>query len=248
MPEQDFKKFYESINSELNSTKDRVRNLIGDANWVADGSYKEAILKNIISKFLPKNYSISSGFIINPDRKITKQIDIIVYDDSSPILFKEGDFAIVLAHTVKGIIEVKTNIKNWSELRKFIKTANENGKIIETILTKHKFLFNGIFSYETGFNLDDSLKQKLKKSIFNLGTPTTRRVNNITLGKDFFLHYHHESDQRFGIYNLNNLSFAYFISNLLTFVDSNKISYEHHPLYFPLDTKGNYEIFSIKER
>ena len=46
MVKQDFKKFYESLNNELIAIKDRVRNLIGDVHWGADGEHKEAILKN----------------------------------------------------------------------------------------------------------------------------------------------------------------------------------------------------------
>lgn len=34
-----------SISQELNTIKNRVRNLIGDANWGEDGKYKEEKLK-----------------------------------------------------------------------------------------------------------------------------------------------------------------------------------------------------------
>ena len=58
MVDQDIKKFYESVTAELMSVKDRVRNLIGNAHWLSDGRYKEAILKTIIGRFLPSGYSI----------------------------------------------------------------------------------------------------------------------------------------------------------------------------------------------
>ena len=123
MIEQDFKKFYESLNKELMAVKDRLESLIGDVHRGENGKYREAILKNVISKFLPKNYSMGTGFVINAKKEITKQIDIIVYENSSPVLFSEGDFVVVLANTVKAIIEVKSSMKSGKELIKIIKNC-----------------------------------------------------------------------------------------------------------------------------
>ena len=86
--------FHKSIGDELNVIRDRVRHLIGDAHWGEEGRYKEAILRNSISKFLPNQYSLGTGFVLIKDVEqaiVTSQIDIIVYDNSYPTLFKEGD-------------------------------------------------------------------------------------------------------------------------------------------------------------
>ena len=125
MGEIDLKEFYKSIGSELSVIKYRVRNLIGAANWGDEGRYKEAILRNCISRFLPNQYSLGTGFVLVKDtekEQVTSQIDIIVYDNSYPVLFKEGDFVIVLPHSVRGIIEVKTN-GDSSKFAKSIKNA-----------------------------------------------------------------------------------------------------------------------------
>ena len=45
---QDTKKFQESITQELNTIKDRVRNLIGNKHWGEEGRYKEVILRNVL--------------------------------------------------------------------------------------------------------------------------------------------------------------------------------------------------------
>ena len=45
------KKFHESLGKELLDVKDRVRYLIGDSHWVSDGEHKEAVLKEVISRF-----------------------------------------------------------------------------------------------------------------------------------------------------------------------------------------------------
>lgn len=59
--------FQKSINKELQIVKDRVRNLIGRANWGDEGAYKEAILRNVISQYLPKNLSIGNGYILKKE-------------------------------------------------------------------------------------------------------------------------------------------------------------------------------------
>ena len=84
---QNIRRFQVSITQELELTKNRVRDLIGNANWAEEGRYKEAILRKSISQFLPKNLSIGTGFIIaNDDHeygregRISTQLDIIIYE------------------------------------------------------------------------------------------------------------------------------------------------------------------------
>ncbi len=243
MVDQDFKKFYSSLNKELIAVKDRVRSLIGDAHWGEEGRYREAVLKNVISRFLPKNYSIGSGFVINPKRELTKQIDIIIYNDNSPVLFSEGDLVIVPANIVKAIIEVKSSINSSSDLKEFIKTSEENAKKIETIARNDK-IFNGIFCYECELSF-----QALENSLgdyFNLTDCSIfKKVSNMALGNEKFLHvwWDHKPFSLKG-YNLENLSFAYFIANLLAHLDSRE--YVNRSLFFPLESKNPFEKFEIQ--
>jgi len=140
-------KFQESINKEFDLIKDRVDNLIDiDANHHGEnGAYKEAILRKIIKRFLPKNISIGTGFIVTKDDNDTysrtTQIDIILYDNNYPLLFNEGDFIITTPKNVKAIIEVKTTIRN-SDLADIILKSKENMDLIG-----NPHIFNGIFSY-----------------------------------------------------------------------------------------------------
>ncbi len=243
MVEQDFKRFYESLNNEFDAVKDRVRNLIGDANWGEDGRYREAVLKNIISRFLPKNYSLGTGFVINENREITGQIDIIIYDSSSPVLFSEGDFVVVLANTVKGIIEVKSSINSTTNLKEIIKTCEENAKIIQVdFRAESQKMFNGIFCYDCQISLptiDEALKDWSSITDVN----PFRKVNNISLGNEKFIHFWHMQPFALRGYELDNLSFAYFISNLLIFLDSHYLGGKS--VFFPLDSKSAFERFKI---
>ncbi|HHI87436.1 MAG TPA: hypothetical protein ENK03_00645, partial [Candidatus Cloacimonetes bacterium] len=74
----DAKAFQKSITDELLIVKDRVRKLIGNAHWVTDGRHKESVLKDVIKRFLPKNISVGTGFVISKRAegfKQTTQID-----------------------------------------------------------------------------------------------------------------------------------------------------------------------------
>lgn len=120
MPRQNIKDFQKSITRELTLTKDRVEFLIGNANWGEVGRFKEAILRKTISQFLPSNLKIGTGFIIgNSDHQfgrngqISSQLDIIIYEDKSPVIFREGDFVIITENAVRAVIEVKTKVINY---------------------------------------------------------------------------------------------------------------------------------------
>ncbi|WP_343658865.1 DUF6602 domain-containing protein [Chryseobacterium sp.] len=108
--------FQESITQELDIIKNRVRNLIGSAHWGEEGRFKEAVLKNVIRKFLPSNLSVGTGFILKAtgqsdhENILSSQLDVIIYDNTKPILFSEGDFIITTTSNVRGILEVKSRI------------------------------------------------------------------------------------------------------------------------------------------
>lgn len=181
--------FQRSITRELTETKNRVRNLIADANWGEEGRYKEAILKKIIKRFLPSNISIGTGFILKArgdlfghipwrdykrEIEISRQIDIILYDNTCPTLFSEGDFIITTAPNVKGIIEVKTDIHklNQRKIQQLIDNSIINGKIINSNI------FHGVFSFDYSGDINSN-------SIRELLTNMQGYVNHLSFGPNF---------------------------------------------------------------
>ncbi|MCX7610057.1 MAG: hypothetical protein N2043_00520 [Ignavibacterium sp.] len=201
--------FQKSITRELDIIKDRVRNLIGNSNWGEEGRYKEAILRNVIKRFLPTDLSIGTGFIIKKDdrtEQISSQIDIIIYDNKIPALFFEGDFIITTHKNVKAIIETKTKVRT-SDLEQIINKAEKNGRLI------NGNIFNGIFSYEyRNNNSYENLAGVLEKA--------NGYVNHLALGCNVFIKYWKKEDGSklspaiencnndfYNIYKLENLSF-----------------------------------------
>ncbi|HIT92431.1 MAG TPA: hypothetical protein IAD11_05850 [Candidatus Stercorousia faecigallinarum] len=209
-----YKHYRESISNELISIKDRVRDFV--QHFPEDGRYKEIILKNILSRHLPKTVSIGTGFVMCDNHESTSQIDIIIYDNKIPPLFQIDDFVIVVKESVVGIIEVKSTIRK-NEFREINQKAHKNGEMI--VHGSSRFIFNGIFGYESDLKIEDS---NLSVSIKDSLKDNHGRVGHICFGKDIFMqHWYRDSQRNFtnnehcGFYKIKDLAFGYFISNLL---------------------------------
>lgn len=103
------RRYQESVTHELDVIRNRVRDLIGDVHWSEEGRYKEEILKKALRRYLPNNISVGSGSVTTIDG-ISKQLDIIIYNNHQPVLFSEGDFIIATPDNVLGVIEVKSEL------------------------------------------------------------------------------------------------------------------------------------------
>ncbi len=214
--------YHKSITYEIKSLQDRVRHLIGNTNWGDEGRYKEAVLRSVLKRFLPSNISLGTGFVIDKDENrlnISKQIDIIVYDNSYPVLFSESDVVITTPANVRGIIEVKTEIRN-ADLQNIISVATDNGRLIG------KGIFNGIFAFN-GF--DGAISQTRLSGALKASKGV---VNHLCFGQDIFIKYwsywsSEENDvkgiEEYCVYKINDFSFTYFISNLLEYLSKDKM-------------------------
>ena len=82
------------------------------------GVAREKLLIEFLKPLLPDRFGIGSGFVIDRDGKISKQIDIIIYDQlistSFPIL---GELKYFPCETVVAIGEVKSTMKGRRELK-----------------------------------------------------------------------------------------------------------------------------------
>ncbi len=225
---QNIKEFQESITQEIDVIKNRVRNLIGGANWGEEGRFKEAVLKNILKSFLPKNMSVGTGFILKAENSssnisISKQLDIIIYDNTLPLLFSEGDFIITTINNVKGVIEVKSKITSSTFQTVIEQFDNSLQPFVELILNMEAKLFLGVFAFEyegnfESLNIDFALKSSKKI------------INHISLGTNYFIRFWGSKykynlltsvdceNDFYNCYKIANLSFSYFISNIIDMI------------------------------
>lgn len=207
-------------------------------------------MKEIISSKIPNTASIGTGFVVcdndNENEKISSQIDIIVYRADSPVLLKKGDFVIVSNDAVLGIIEVKTKLNN-SNLKETFSKAHENGRRIN-----NPYIFNGIFSYECDFDVVENSTTFIENSCKSY----PGFVNNVSFGANYFMKFwpdgkpNEQPKQKYRIYEIENLSFGYFISNLIEDIyvqlNGRKISKTMANVMYPIEnTKEAYEIKTI---
>ncbi|WP_276088079.1 DUF6602 domain-containing protein [Pedobacter sp. JY14-1] len=237
--------FHKSTSKELLAVTNRVKNLV--QHWPEVGRHKEAVLKNIIKKFLPEKYNISTGFVVRQTEErgqhlASRQIDLIIYDSDSPLLFREGDFAILTADVVRGIIEVKANLQQAS-LHDTVLRANENGHFIFSAKDEDDDgFFNGIFSFE-GFR--DPNPITIANAVVNANAIVTElagyskfKVNHISFNSDLFLKYWPDEAQPHSLYNLSELSFSFFISNLVDMLASKSVR-KNNFIWFSTDKELN---------
>jgi hypothetical protein len=222
--------YHRTTTKELLALTNKVRNLI--THWGEDGRYKEAVLKNVIRRFLPEKFTIGTGFVIKQtnnrgEHLSSRQIDLLIYDDASPVLFKEGDFVILTPDAVKGIIEVKANLQNQG-INQIIRQANENGQFIFSGKDdkKQKF-FNGVFSfegYENNFDQNIFVNAYLQSNEgFDDAHFSKYKVNHVCLNKDWFIKYWKDDANPHSLYNIHDLSFSFFISNLTDFLSNKSV-------------------------
>jgi hypothetical protein len=234
--------FYESINKELVSLKDKVRNLIDNAHWLTDGELKESILRNLIRRHMPENIEVGRGFIIT-EEGCSKQIDILLIDKSFPVLFRDGDLVFVTPNAVRGIIEVKT-------------TADSNNVVnaLENLTFNSQFLsykdcFVGLFAYESNLG-SRSILEKLK---FSADGTKSKVVNHVCIGADQFYKFWDQDPLNVDreINRWNHYSFrkelapAFFINNLLNVCSDGRLN-TNSSIWFrvdPLDSERTKETY-----
>jgi hypothetical protein len=99
---------------------------VGQFNTGGDTGEIGAIRENIIGRFLrpylPDCYSIGTGQIFDSTDAMSRQIDVILYDQLfSTVLFKGDDILLLPYESVYGTIEVKSNLSSTE-----LKTAIDN--------------------------------------------------------------------------------------------------------------------------
>ncbi len=139
--------YFTSIADEFYAKFNRVNNLIGDKHWLSVGNYREEILRDFLKQYIPKRFRVGTGFIRCPDGKLSRQIDILIYDslNYSP-LFIDKDFIIIAPEAVCAVIEVKSTLdsKKLNDALALLDAIKKIGKK----RTKKENIFCGIFAYK----------------------------------------------------------------------------------------------------
>lgn len=248
----DMVQYHKSLSEELNALKNRIRSLMDTPHWLTDGEWKESVLRSVLRRHLPSTVEVGRGFIFTPE-KCSKQIDILIYDRSQPIIFRDGDLVFVTPDAVLGIIEVKSTA-----------TMEKVGEAIDSLKSSLKILweyrdertairmgvrnhFSGIFFYDT----DTMEDQRVLSLLAEKASGQVRMaIHLISIGSSTFVRYWGHPVGRVSTrdvwhsYNLNQLAAAYFISNVVSFCSPLTVSL-NQDTWFPLDSKETRRTGSI---
>ncbi len=241
----DLIEYHKTINKEIYLLKDKLKYLTKHP--AENGRFREIILSNTIKKHLPAKYSLGTGFIIKQretrgDHAVSSQVDLMVYDNNYPVLFREGDFSIVTTDAVRAIIEVKTSFGRTTfpgeydkanKLGAFI-MSNRNVDLIPTPL------FNGIFYFSNQeiSSSENSIEESIRRKHIDIHANDMFHlscVNHICFSdKVLYKYWNNNNDgSKHKLYKLEDLSYSFFISNLLSFLagrtmrDNTYIWYPH---------------------
>jgi hypothetical protein len=102
----DIRKHLLGVYSSLRARIDLINSSIGHAG--TQGGETENDIKSLFADFLPSNYGLGSGVIIDINGNTTKQIDIIVFDKNRADYTLSASSKIFLADHVIAAIEIKT--------------------------------------------------------------------------------------------------------------------------------------------
>lgn len=226
--------YHKSIAMELAASKDRIRNLIGNAHWLTDGAHKEAILRKILNSFLPKKVQVGTGFICH-NRGASSQIDIIIYLSDKPTLFKDENLVLVTPDAAETIIEVKTKIRTPRELGTILEKIAKNAEIMRRKNSWHGQV--GLFVFDDSSINDREILYSLNR---HARGSEKRIINWIAFGPNrFFRYWNYEANSplrkpEWKSYDLKDLAQPYFISNVVWDVTRN-IPEEMQFAWFPIE-------------
>lgn len=243
----DVTKYFQSLSLELDAMKDRVRNIIGGSHWPTDGEWKESVLRTILRRHLPGTVKVGRGFVIKPGHP-SKQIDVLIYDDSKPILYQDGDLVMVTTDAVKGIIEVKSNI-GISDFSKITKKLADNAEFILKDRPGNPSIFVGLFSYDSQITMNHS--ERILSDIQTTAKQDRNRIiNHFSLGESLFVRfwdsspYGNSNYDKWHSYLLERKAAGYFINNVVDAVVNDSV-YLNQDVWFPAEGKENKMLDSI---
>ena len=238
----DMIEYHKTVADEMDAVKKRIRHLMNEPHWLTDGEVKESILRHILRRHLPERFRVGRGFVITQERCST-QIDILVYDSASALIFKEGDLVFASPEAVRAIIEVKSRTTRQTLSQALDRLIPNCELIYQRRMPgighiRHTNFFSGVFSYETDIDDEDVVLDLLQEKS---GGHPHRVVSHACLSDSLFFKYWdaHVWDNdvpEWHSYQLHRLAPAYFVGNLVDILAPNSV-FANPKLWFPLHSK-----------
>jgi hypothetical protein len=138
----------------------------------------------MITRVAPDSVKVGRGFVVD-HQNVSTQVDVLFYDASHPVLYRDGDLVFISPSACRGAIEVKTSL-TMSELEYASEKLATVAKAVRSV--KRKDVFVGIFSYELEFS------SRFRESVLDVVKDASqgdrmRVVNHVAVGKSLFVKY-----------------------------------------------------------
>lgn len=238
---------YKSITMEMKAVKDRVQNVT--EHWGEVGSWREVVLRNILRRHLPNSLGVGNGFVLTANG-VTKQLDVIVYDENYPRYMQEGEFIIITADAVRAIVEVKSSTTS-SPLSESLRELSNAANMIRQYTDREreqggvrKPLWVGYFAYELNRTMSSTIGAHVQAAC---RLQQKGIIHAICAGESNFIRYKTNTEAQFEnipaqadtwrAYSIDNQAYGYFIANLIGNVCLDSV-YFNHQYWFPHDGLG----------
>lgn len=188
------------------------------------GIYRERIVSKFLKLFTPQRLEFDSGFVIVPNDKPSKQVDIVVYDrNESPLIKSEEGQKFFPMETVASIGEIKsvvslrllkTELQNLVELKKMreslgdrflLYSAKPKDLDLENSITKeipfnpssfpHDQISTFLICEKFDFELNEENTNQKISSLYDDETIDRHKVDFILSLKDGFIGYYKEGEE-----------------------------------------------------
>ena len=231
--------YFESLGREVESLKERVRDLIADRHWQTDGEWKESVVRQVLRRHLPATAVVGRGFVVT-SQSATYQLDVLIHDASKPVLFRDGDLVFVTPDAVLAIIEVKSRVTP-TLFGDAVKKLASNIDLVR--LHPNTRAVAALFAFDAeGTNSESYLEE-----VVGAARTWNERLDFAAIGPARFLKYWHldpetqrEMYQCWHSYQLpGRLAPGYFVHNVVDAVSPGSV-FRNNEVWFPTTGKEPY--------
>lgn len=226
--------YFEGIVNQINNEIDFISTII--RHNAEKGFNNEEILRDLLIKFLPERYSITSGFVIDKNGAISKQCDVIIYDSQyNPDILQFRNIKMIPVDIVYAVVEIKTTlssalnlaIENIESVNKLEYVRQDLGfvdfneskekKLLSFKTTKTSSPYGIIFAYDWDNECKDSktISNNIAKKLLSCDV----KPHVIYILKKAFMNVNHQGKSQYGIFGYINRS-----DNLIYLGNDNQIS------------------------
>lgn len=94
------------------------------------GQGREAIVRAFLSRYLPKRYGVSTGFVFDSRGAVSQQMDVVIYDElDSPVFLTAGEVRYFPCEAVVCVGQVKSSLTS----RKLLEEALTNLRSVKVL-------------------------------------------------------------------------------------------------------------------